>query len=136
MSYAMAGALQQALYARLTGDAAVAALVGGDIFDALPPGEAPDLYLLIGPEAVRDRSSQTSRGALHEFTLSILARQPGFAGAKALAAAVCDALAGAPPAMARGRIVSLAFQRARAARIETEDRRRIDLIFRARLEDD
>ena len=34
----VAAALQEAVYQRLSGDAALAALVGGAIYDALPPG--------------------------------------------------------------------------------------------------
>lgn len=136
MSYVMAGALQEAVFGALSGDGAVAALVGGAIHDQLPPGEPPALYVLIGPEVVRDRSSKTSTGAVHDITLSVVARAAGFASLKALATAICDALAAAPPALSRGRIVYLTFTRARALRIESEDRRRIDLIFRARLEDE
>ncbi|WP_373353219.1 DUF3168 domain-containing protein [Pseudoroseicyclus sp. CXY001] len=134
MSYVMAAELQAALYGLLSADAGVSALA--EVHDALPPGDEPELYALIGPEQVRDRSDQTGTGAEHELTISILARQPGFGGAKALAAAICDAIGGTPPALARGRIVYLTFHKARAARVETDDRRRIDLIFRARLEDD
>ncbi len=135
MSYALSGVLQAAVYGRLSGDAALSALIGGAIFDAAPPGVLPKLYLSLGPEVVRDRSDVTGAGAEHEFTVSVISDEAGFAGAKAVAAAVSDALADAELVLARGRLVGLWFLRAKAARVGTGERRRIDLIFRARVED-
>ena len=45
MSYAVSGALQAAVFAALSGDAALAALVGSAIYDAVPAGTVPDLYV-------------------------------------------------------------------------------------------
>ena len=102
MSYAVSAALQSAIYTRLTSDAALTALVGGAIYDALPPGVAPSLYVVIGPEKVRDRSDQTGRGAEHELVVSVVTDVSGFAGAKAAAGAISDALVDAPLALSRG----------------------------------
>jgi len=138
MSYAMAGALQAAVYQHLLSDAGVAALVGTDIYDALPVGESqPSTYVSLGEEEVRDRSDQSGGGAEHRFRVSVVTDAAGFAAAKTLAAAICDALAGADLTLARGRLVGLWFERATARRSGKADRlRRIDLRFRARLEDD
>lgn len=136
MSYAMSQALQAGVYARLTGNAAVNALVGAAIFDALPPGDVPPLYVSLGTEKVRDASDADGQGAIHEFTISVVTDLSGFATAKAAAAAVSDALAAGPLALGRGRVLSLRFHKAAAARVGTGDTRRIDLIFRARLSDD
>lgn len=135
MSYGAAAALQAAVYQRLTADAALDALVGGAIYDSAPPGGTAGTYVSIGPEDVRDASDQTGRGALHEFVVSVVTDQAGFQHAKATAAAVSDALNGATLVLARGRLVGLWFLRARARRVEKADMRRIDLTFRARLED-
>ncbi|GGL62293.1 DUF3168 domain-containing protein [Wenxinia marina] len=134
MTYALASVLQQALYARLTGDAALDALVGGAVYDAAPPGVPPSLYVLIGPEKVQGRSDKTAGGAEHDLSVSVVTDAAGFANAKAAAAAVCDALVDAPLALSRGHLVGLHFRRATAGRSGTE--RRIDLTFRARVEDD
>ena len=134
MSYAMAEALQEAVHGRLMADAPLQALVGGAVHDAVPPGEAPGLYVLIGPEEVRDRSDRSGAGAEHDFTVSVVSDAAGFRQAKAAAAAVSDALTDAPLALARGRLVGLWFLRARAGRVAQGARRRIDLVFRARLE--
>ncbi len=135
MSYGAAAALQAAIYGRLGGDAALAALVGGHVFDAVPPGLPPDIYVVLGDEDVRDRSDMTGGGALHDITVSVVTAAAGFHAAKAAAGAVSDALLGPPPAMTRGRIVGLWFVRARARRIGTQDQRRVDLRFRAQVED-
>jgi hypothetical protein len=135
MSYALAAALQAAVFARVSGDAAVAGLVGDAVFDAMPPGVLPGLYVSLGPEVVRDRSDKTGAGAEHEFAVSVHSDAAGFAAAKAVAGAVSDALVDARLTLARGRLVGLWFLRAKATRVGSGERRRIDLTFRARVED-
>lgn len=134
MSYGVSEALQRAIFDRLTADAALAGL-GAAVHDTLPEGGAPELYVALGPERVRDRSDATGAGALHDVAVSVVAAAGGFAAAKAAATAVSDALADADLALARGRLVSLRFLRARAGRAGDGAKRRIDLTFRARVED-
>ena len=135
MSYAISAALQEAVYQTLAADISLSAMVGGAIYDALPSGTAPDLYISLGPETARDASDKTGYGAVHLFTVSVISDAPGFAKAKAVAASICDALVDTPMALTRGRCVSLQFDQARAARTENSNSRQIDLRFRARVED-
>ena len=135
MSYGVAGALQAAIYQRLKANTALEALVGEAIHDAPPPGTAPDLMVLIGPETVRDRSDATGSGAEHELVVSIVGDAAGFAAVKAAAVAVSDALEGAELVLARGRLVGLWFLRAQAERDRRGQGRRVNLVFRARVED-
>lgn len=131
MSYELAGALQGALYARLTGDVDLGSLVGGAVFDAAPAGALPETYVTLGPEDVRDRSDADGPGALHEVVISIVSTANGFLAAKEVARAVGAAMESTPPAMSIGRIVWLKFYKARAQR--TAKSRRIDLRYRARV---
>ncbi|MCB2095705.1 MAG: DUF3168 domain-containing protein [Rhodobacteraceae bacterium] len=135
MSYGAAAALQSALYQRLVGDSVLDGLVSGAIYDSVPPGTVPGTYVSLGPEDVRDASDQVGRGAYHEFVVSVVTNDAGFQVAKSVAAAVSDALCDATLSLARGRLVGLWFLRARARRVEKADTRRIDLTFRARVED-
>lgn len=135
MSYGAAAALQAAIYQRLMADSALDSLVAGAIYDSAPPGTVTGTYVSIGPEDVRDASDQVGRGAFHEFVVSVVTDQAGFQTAKAAAAAVSDALTGATLVLGRGRLVGLWFLKARARRVEKADTRRIDLTFRARIED-
>lgn len=135
MTYALSAPLQAALYDLLTADAALSALVGGHVYDAVPPGEVPPLYVALGAERVRERSDGTGAGAQHDITVSVITGAAGFAQAKVAAGAVCDAFDGARPPLSRGRIVAMTFQKARARREQTGAVRRIDLTFRARLDD-
>lgn len=135
MSYAAAAALQEAVYERLSTDAGLTALVGGAIYDAVPPGPLPQTYVTMGPEDVRERSDGTGAGAWHRFTVSIITDADGFHGAKTAAAAVSDALVGADMILSRGRLAGLHFYRARARREDRGALRRIDLTFRARADD-
>lgn len=136
MSYGVSTALQAAVYERLLSDSALADAVGGAVHDVLPPGPLPETYVSLGPEDVRDRSDKTGDGALHVFTVSVVTTAAGFSAAKLAAGAVSDALVDAPLALSRGRLVSLGFDKARARRVADGDVRRIDLTFRARVDDD
>ncbi|AHM04744.1 GTA protein ORFG08 [Roseibacterium elongatum DSM 19469] len=132
MSYAAAASLQAAIYEALSADAQVASLSQGAIYDALPPGPVPALYVNLGPERVRDRSDKTGAGAIHDLPVSVITDGPGFAAAKTLAVAISDALDGAALSLARGRLVSLDFLRARARRAGAG--REIEIWFRARID--
>ncbi len=136
MTYALGSALQAAVYQCLTNDAPLTALVGSDIFDATPPGTPPSTYVSLGPEEVKDASDVCSDGAFHEFTVSVVTDQAGFQSAKDIAAAICDALVGADLVLTRGALIALWFLRAKAARSDNGTTRRVDLMFRARVQDD
>ncbi|MEM0945811.1 MAG: DUF3168 domain-containing protein [Pseudomonadota bacterium] len=136
MSYGMAAALQEAVYQRLAADTALVTQVGDAIYDVVPPGDVPGTYVSLGPEDVGERSDQTHHGAEHRFVVSVVTDAAGFQTAKAAAGAVSDALIDAPLILSRGRLVGLDFLRARARRVRQGETRRIDLTFRARLEDD
>ena len=73
---------------------------------------------------------------MHRFAVSVVTERAGFGGAKTVAAAVSDALVNADLSLGRGRLVGLWFERAVARRAGKAGRvRRIDLRFRARVED-
>ncbi|WP_010138000.1 DUF3168 domain-containing protein [Oceanicola sp. S124] len=135
MSYAISAALQTAIYAQLSTNAVLVALVGSDIFDAPPLGTPPATYVSLGPEQVRDWSTSCGGGAEHDLTISVVTTEAGFQTAKEVAAAVSDALELPLPALSRGHLVSLNFLKARARRDEAGQLRRIDLSFRARVQD-
>ncbi|WP_417205006.1 DUF3168 domain-containing protein [Antarctobacter sp.] len=134
MSYAVSGALQAAVYARLQGDATLSAIVGADIYDALPTGALPPIYVALGPETAKDAGDKGGAGAWHRFLVSVVTSNSGFQTAKEAAAAISDALHGADLGLSRGTLVGLWFEKAKAGR-ESRGLRRIDLTFRARVED-
>lgn len=131
MSYAAAAALQVAIYDRLTG---FGALAGVPVHDAVPPGTAPETFVLIGPETVNDRSDKSGGGADHLLSVAVISRAGGFRSAKVIAGGVSEALVGAGLVLTTGRLVHMAFVRAQARRLGEGDTRRIDLTFRARVE--
>ncbi|WP_372572927.1 DUF3168 domain-containing protein [Ruegeria jejuensis] len=136
MSYGMAAALQAAVFQHLSADVDISARVGTAIYDALPTGTVPETYIALGPEEARDRSDVNGRGSEHRFTVSVISEAAGFAAAKELAGLIGDALDDAPLALGRGRLVGLWFERAVARRTGSGGAvRRIDLRFRARVED-
>ncbi len=135
MSYGASSALQTAVYDALINDTAVAAQVGTAVFDAVPSGTPPALFILLGDEEVRDRSDATAAGSLHDFTLSVVGDVAGFRAVKQAAGAVSDALLNAELTLQRGQMVSMVFLRARARRVGTGNARRVDLRFRAQIED-
>lgn len=130
MSYRGA-ALQSALHGWLTG---FAALAGIPVVDALPSGDVPLTYVLIGPEEVRDASDKSGNGAEHRVTLSVISEAAGFFSAKTIAAEIGDAMEATALPLPEGRVVSIRFQRAVARRLEAGAARRIDLVYRIRIE--
>lgn len=135
MSYGTAPALQEAVYQRLASDPVLDTLVDGAIYDTVPQGTLPPVYVTLGPEEARVRSDRSGGGAWHRFTVSVIAGSAGFHSAKKVAAAISDALVDAPLQLSRGRMSGLHFFRARAQREGSGALRRIDLIFRARVDD-
>lgn len=135
MTYALAADFQTALFAHLSSDAALTALVGTAIFDALPSGTLPDLYVTLGAEEARDRSDISGAGARHLFTLTVMAQTSGFQEAKQVAAAICDALEAPALTLVRGHVVGLWFDRAKAERLRSGSRR-VTLRFVAHLTDE
>ncbi|WP_039019189.1 DUF3168 domain-containing protein [Halocynthiibacter namhaensis] len=135
MSYGVASALQSAVYQRLAANSDLAFLVGTAIYDTVPAGVIPATYVSLGPEDVRDRSDQTGAGALHFVTVSVVTDEAGFQTAKDVAAVVSDALIDAELILARGKLIYMRFDRATARRVGVGETRRIDIRFRARVED-
>ena len=135
MSYAISAALQGAIFATLSADPTLSGLIGGAIYDALPSGALPPLYVSIGQEVVRQRNDSTGFGAEHRMTIKVVTEVAGFAAAKEVGGAICDALHEKPLTLSRGRLVSMKFVRAQASKIEKGAGRQVDLIFRARVED-
>lgn len=135
MSYGVSAALQAAVFEALSGDVGLFELVADAVFDAEPMGVTPGRYVSLGAERVRDRSDVSGGGAVHEFDVSVVTESDGFFMAKQIAARVSDVLVDASFPLTRGRLVSLAFYKAKAARTETGRARRIDLTFRARVQD-
>lgn len=135
MSYGVSAALQGAIYQALQGDATLDALVGDAIYDAVPSGAIAATYVVLGAETVLDRSDKSGAGAEHRLVISVQSDEAGFARAKEIAGRISDLLHDADLSLVRGRLVSLNFQRAVARRIGTGNQRRIDMRFRARVED-
>lgn len=135
MSYVHAPALQSALYDRLASDAALAALVGGHVYDMAPEGAArPPVYVALGPEDVADASDSGGAAAVFTFVVSVVGTDTGFATVKQAAARVCAALVGAALEVPGGRVTGVRFRKARA-RLGDPDQRVVELTFRTRVEE-
>ncbi|KEJ94573.1 Protein of unknown function [Pseudosulfitobacter pseudonitzschiae] len=135
MSYGVSAALQGAIYEALTASTAVTDLVGTDIYDAVPTGTVPSLYVSIGAETAQAANDKTGTGALHDVRIAVVTDVQGFAAAKAVATAVSDTLHGADLTLTRGRLIYLNFDRAVADRSDAGAGRMIALRFKARVED-
>lgn len=131
MSYHAAAALQAAVFQRLAG---WPGLAGVPVVDGMPAGTRPATFVLLGPEVALERGDGSGGGAEHRLVISVISTAAGFLAAKTAAAEVSLALADAELVLTAGRLVSLTFQRAAAARREAGAVRRIDLTFRARIE--
>lgn len=135
MSYGASSALQAAVYLLLRNDAALTALVGASIHDEVPAGPVSGTLVSLGEGEVRDLSDVTGGLGDHRFDVAVISDAEGFATAKAAAEAISDALVDAVPVLSRGRVVNLSFVKARARRVRAGQVRRIDMTFRAIVED-
>jgi len=133
MSCELSAPLQAAVFARLVAHGGLQDLVGGAIYDEIPPGTPPGTFVVLGPEEVVDRSDRTGGGAEHRLRISVISAAPGFQAAKQAAGAITEALEAAPLSLSRGRVVGLWFDRAVAAQ-KPAGARRIDITYRARVE--
>ena len=131
MSYQGAAALQTAVFGVLS---TAPALGGMSIVDAMPAGASLGSFVLIGPEQVIDQSDKTALGAEHRFEVSVISDATSFMAAKQAAAAISEALLGAPLMLSVGHVVSIGFLKATARRLDLGSTRRIDMVFRARLD--
>ncbi len=98
------GALQKAVYERLAGDAALAALVAARIYDN-PPGDTGFPYLTLGENETRAWPG----GREHRLTFHVFSRGGGRAEAKRLMDAVETALHDAALALEGHALVILRF---------------------------
>ncbi|MEL7345410.1 MAG: DUF3168 domain-containing protein [Pseudomonadota bacterium] len=136
MTYAISQSLQEAVFETLSTNAELTALVGSAVFDAEPEGMVPEIYVSLGVETVRDRSTKSGAAAAHDIMVSVVTTAAGFKSAKVAAGVISDALVGATPPLDRGGVCGIWFVRGRARRVRSKDTRRIDLTFRVLVEDE
>jgi hypothetical protein len=100
-------ALQQAIYASLTGDDALTGLLGGArVYDDVPErAEFP--YVTVAPMSERDWSTGTERGTEHAVILHVWSRGAGRKEALAIMAAVREVLHEAALGLTGYRLVNL-----------------------------
>ncbi len=138
MTFSMSQSLQKAVYDALLADVALQGLVGANVFDdplPLENNKPPQDYITLGEERVKDASTSTSTGAIHDFTVVVNSAQAGFKNSKVIAGAVCDALQDAALPLARGELIYLRHLKSRATAGRPPLKRKISLIFRAFVED-
>ncbi|MFZ5670890.1 MAG: DUF3168 domain-containing protein [Pseudomonadota bacterium] len=99
-------ALHKALLEHLRADPAVAALVGGRIWDA-PPDEPDWPYVLFGRAESRPWGGLDGEGVEHAVTLTCHSRFEGAEEARAIVAALRACLHNAAPAVDGWRLVNL-----------------------------
>ena len=134
MSYEFSAGLQAAVYRRLADDPDLASMIGDAIHDAplqVARGETAPDHITLGEEKVRGNDTQTSRGAVHDFNVTVHSGRDGFETVKRIAGAVCSSLIDAPLALASGHLVALRFLAAKAERGRAPEKRKVSLRFRA-----
>ncbi len=124
-------ALQQAVFALLSADAGLAALLGGArIYDHVPRAtDAP--YVHLGEIAVRDNSTATEAGAEIVFAIVAWSREPGRGQALAIAEAVIALLHDQPLALDGHQLVNLRHTATQTSRGDATSGRRALMRFRA-----
>lgn len=90
--------LQRALYALLTSDAAVTALVGGRVFDRVPK-DAAQPYISFGPVTADDDGADCIDGLSVAVQIDVWSQAVGYGEAKEIAGAVRKAIGAADLAL-------------------------------------
>lgn len=123
--------LQKAVWAALSGDAALAALLGeGAVHDAVPQ-DAAFPYVVIDQMRVSDWSTGTEAGAEHTLTLHVWSRYAGKAEAYEIADAVRAVLDGALLTLETHCLINLRHQYSELKRDEDGETHHAVLRFRA-----
>ena len=110
-----ANPLLQAIFARLTGDAALTALIPGGMVDRLLP-RAVLPCIVVGDLESRDYSTATEKAEEHFLSLQIWSDANGRKGAGEIAAGVKNLLDDAALSMAGVSLVNLQFVSSRSRR--------------------
>ena len=129
-----ARALQEAVFAELSTDAALEALLGGEkVFDGAPRNaEAP--YVHLGEFSTRDWSTSTEAGMEILFAVVVWSRTPGRSEGLLVADRVVELLHDAALALDGFRLVNLRHVATETARVEKPEGRRAVVRFRAVIE--
>lgn len=128
-------ALRRAMRARLVGDAALLAALGGPhVYDEAPPG-APTPRIAFSDAQARDWSAQESRGAEQMIVLTVWSRARGTREALDIADRVVALLDEAPLALAGHALIDLRFVALAARREQNGRYARVDMRFRAATEE-
>ncbi|MCW5712462.1 DUF3168 domain-containing protein [Shinella sp.] len=126
-----ASALQTAIFARLSGDAALTALVGANgITDRRPDGPAAPLLVIEGIDST-DHSTASETGEAHVVTLEAWSEAAGHREVQAIAAVVRAALHDAALVIAGHRLVLLFHRDTRLGRDGKSRFHRAQMRFRA-----
>ncbi len=127
-------ALQQALFARLSGDAALTAKLGaGRIYDAVPGGAALP-FAVLGDSDEADLSASQLCLARHEGQMSVWSKAAGRREVKELLSLARTALLAAPLDIAPFRLIDFTLPRAEVVLAEKNSRREGRLFWRALVE--
>lgn len=131
MSAASALALRAAIRARLAGDTALVALLGGPrVHDEPPRGSLPP-YVVLGDCETRDLSGDDAPAAEHLVALEVWSREGGLSEALKVADGVARSLVGAALVLDGWRLVSLDWLATDAGRAGDAGLRRAEVRFRA-----
>lgn len=124
-------ALREAVVARLAGDAALVALLGGARIHDEPPRAAAGVYAVLSDTRLRDWSTGSDRGHEQDFSVTVWAQEGGARSALLAAARIEALLHDAPLVLAGHRLVNLRITAADTRRDGRANRSRIMLRLRA-----
>lgn len=126
-----AQALQKAIFARLSGDAALTALVGADgVADRLLARRTGPGVVIAAIDSA-DRSTTGAAGEAHVVTLEVWSEAPGHRQAQAISAAVRAALDDAALTLDGHHLVLLLHRDTRLGRLAGTRLHRAEMRFRA-----
>lgn len=131
MSVSATFSLRKAVHARLAGDAALAALLGGArVHDEAPRGTAPP-YITFGDVRTRDWSTASDHGAEHFVILDVWTEHRGAGAALNMAARIETLLHDTAMILEDHRLIYLRFEQIESRRENQGRFARASMRFRA-----
>lgn len=135
MNILHSAALQSGIYQTLSNATSISNLIGTNIFDAVPSGLVAETYVLIGEEKVISKADFNNGATRHDVTINVVSSASGFSDAKIVASEICNVLDGAAMVLSAGNLRNIQFRMARSRRDTGATERRIDLVFRALIDE-
>ena len=136
MKYEYSNDLQKAVFTAIHENIEIVEVTEGAIFDHVPSTQIlPEIYVRIGDEQLRNRSTKTNSITESIFEVSVFSQKQGFLAAKKLSSKLAEQITNTHMGIESGKLVGIWFIKSQTYRLEKGNLRQIKLWFKAIIEE-